>query len=133
MFSLLATVVFGQSSQILIEGEPILTSEGWITFTMYYEGKNRGQRMADDASSSELLRSRFIYKLSNGKNEVIGYALSRYQHSAGDTYSLTLVTGNNLFNTTVTRVIIEFTTTTYYTWWAYLFLTPSDLYRSSSP
>jgi hypothetical protein len=83
---------------------------------MIYEGKNCGQQRANVVDSSW-----FINKLSNGQNEVIRYALSRYQHSAGDTYHLTLFTGDNPLNLSITGVIVEFSTTTSYIWWAFLY------------
>jgi len=132
VFILLTTTIFAEE-QLLIDNEQIRSSNGNLySVDLIYEGKNNGQKSANDTYKSiqmtremtgatwygEQLRS-----LSDEQFEIIKKILNRYNISTGDTFSFLLKKVNNNVNNFVIMVICEITSSTQnsykYIWWAY--------------
>jgi len=118
VFGLLTIAVFSQQSQMLFQ-DYIYTSDGTFFGTMYYEGKNKGQEYADHTNSFD----HWVYttRVSNGRWEAVRNMMNRYRHSAGDTYSFSLsfVPRGSSRSVDSWRIIVQFTSSTNYTWWAF--------------
>jgi hypothetical protein len=95
------------------------TAEGQYYVSLYRVGKNRGQRTANELihNDRKLYDVETGITLSNVQWDLIRQALGRYKHSNGDTYALVL------YNTTdwvAKELVVEYTSATQYTYWAWL-------------
>jgi len=119
VFILLTTTVFAEE-QLLINDEAIVSSNGILySVGLVYNGKNNGQKQANDINKSMQMvpYGERLSSLSKEQFEIINKILNRYNTSTGDTFSFLLKKVYN--NNFVVMVICEMTSSTQYKWWAF--------------
>jgi hypothetical protein len=107
-----------------MRGGSLDTPEGQLYVQYGYIGKNCGQQTADDRiqDARKTLTVETDIKLSTVKWDIIRSGLSVYEpHSRGDTYLFMIADSSKAIGTIyVYEVIIEYTSTTQYTYWLWV-------------
>jgi hypothetical protein len=116
-FFVLTSSLFALGTELL--STIVNTSEGPYSVSMYYEGRNKGQEIANELASNPNFK--YVSKLSNGHFEAISNVLDRYQNRVGDTYFLGLFfnDANSSGGFLAITIIVQMTSSKEYICWAF--------------
>ena len=118
LFVLFLSSVFPQG------GPSFSTTYGIYDVSIQYKGQYIGQETYSRnlSAARESWYAIFINpneKLTKGELEAVNYILNNYQTTKGDTYYVNLIVENPKFVVYQTIAVVEFTSDTQYTYWAY--------------
>ena len=122
LFFVVLFVLFALS--VFAQGPSFSTTYGIYDVSIQYKGQYVGREIYYRNFSAARENDYAIYvngneKLTKGELEAINYILDNYQTTIGDTYYVNLMVENPKRVIYQTIAVVEFTSDTQYTYWAY--------------